>query len=451
MNKVQINDCQNKPLKDKSSSECLKTAIGALKRECDENSLNIIRLWGTSSGREVECPISLNFDYDGDPVLCASHYIGEYTYDGVDIEIKPRFGNRIVNYLFQYALEIFMPNAEASMGPETNLQTLLLPILWVALLKKSITYGRITKNYIKVSVNQKNFRGRLNVKKQIKYNIVDQSKFYCTYNKLTPDTTINRTIRACYNILSKDGKFSRYLLSQTDIRMFDEFLESHNVRNTVTLKEIEEIRYTKMNFVYHPLMELSKFIIKRHSREIQKEDKVKGQSFFVDMAELWEMYLLKLLQSGLPEYNVYSPNLTGNIELLGNGRQIRPDIIIEKDGKVVMIIDAKWKSYSELGRMETPNGVSREDLYQMVTYIHHYSKDNENIVGIFVSPGDRPDDIYSFKTWPEQRIGLINMPLDDSIEQISEKEEAFISVIKKSLKEGERLSERLYERLNYPN
>jgi len=432
MHKVTIDDCQYLPLEEKPLIACLK-AIGFLENQFKKNNLDIIGLCGSKKNSETECPLSISYE-DGKPVLYASHYIGEFIYNDVDIIIKPRFGYSVVNYLFQYACEIFMPQGGGQMGDEINFTISLLPILWIALLKNSITYGRITKDYIKVSVNQKNFRGRLNVKKHIKYNIVDQSKFYCTYNKLTPDTTINRTIRACYSILSKDDKFSRYLSFQTDIRMFDEFLESHNVRNAVTLKEIEGIKYTKMNFVYQPLMELSKFIIKRHSREIQKEAQVHGQSFFIDMSELWEMYLLKVLQRGLQGYYVYSPNLTGNIELLDNGRQIRPDIIIEKDEKVVMIIDAKWKSYLELGKTDMPISVSREDLYQMVTYIHHFSNNNENIAGIFVSPAkqEESNNVTFFKNKPKQKIGLINLtlPQDEDTECISKSEEAFLSAIR---------------------
>ena len=61
-------------------------------------------------------------------------------------------------------------------------------------------------------------------------------------------------------------------------------------------------------------------------------------------------------------------------------REIRPDIIIEKNGRKAMIIDAKYKKYSTFGfTSKNFQAVSRDDLYQMIAYLYHYGSNNENL------------------------------------------------------------------------
>ena len=155
-------------------------------------------------------------------------------------------------------------------------------------------------------------------------------------------------------------------------------------------------------------------------------------SYFTAIADLWEMYLLKLLQNNLPsEYVVYSPNVNSNAHLLeGNMREIRPDIMIERDGRVVMIIDAKYKNYNQFGRT-SQYGIQREDLYQMTTYLYHYGNESQPIMGIFTSPVDcAGNDIHTFSENRNHRIGLVNLNIEsavDDVEKLHESDAEYIS------------------------
>ena len=206
------------------------------------------------------------------------------------------------------------------------------------------------------------------------------------------------------------------------------------------IHEIDNIRYTRLNAPYKPVMELCRTILSNHIAESSKDNsKYNGASYFIDIADLWELYLLQLLQNNLPaEYYVYSPNSGFGDSLLDGGmREIRPDIIIEKDNRVIMIIDAKYKNYSKLG-YTSADGVKREDLYQMTTYLHHYGNDETGIAGIFTAPVACSDnDIHSYSQKKNHRIGLVNLNIvaaDDNIELLHENENAYIDKIKRILK-----------------
>jgi 5-methylcytosine-specific restriction endonuclease McrBC regulatory subunit McrC len=104
-----------------------------------------------------------------------------------------------------------------------------------------------------------------------------------------------------------------------------------------------------------------------------------------------------------------------------------------------MILDAKYKRYKTLGRTaQDPFSVSREDLYQMTTYLYHYAKGDEPICGIFVSPANYNvnEEPLCLEHNPRHRIGLVNMEIDaveDDLNVLQQKEQEFVGRIGKIL------------------
>jgi 5-methylcytosine-specific restriction endonuclease McrBC regulatory subunit McrC len=80
-----------------------------------------------------------------------------------------------------------------------------MAILWKTSLEKALTKSQISKEYQDIENNIRIFKGKLKIPKQIKRNLVDESRFYCQYRKLSMNTTINRTIRYLYDLLLKKG------------------------------------------------------------------------------------------------------------------------------------------------------------------------------------------------------------------------------------------------------
>lgn len=413
-------DCEN--------SSVFMQIIDDLHEQFDNNTIDIICLQSYNSRVNIECPVSykiksyktlyrsLTADHCE---YFTSHYIGRYSKDGYSIIINPRFGN-LFNYLMSYATNLYLPNGESDVSNNTkNNSYWLIAILWRAMLNKALTKGQIPKEYQTITKNQKHYRGHLAINKHIHANLYDATKFYCSYKKLSMDNTINRTIRTIYGLLKREGLSSII----GEFEAYDKYLLSMGVNHEINdTQEIDNINYTRLSSPYKPVMELSRIILTNYNTKSSNENVSQcGVSFFVDIAELWEMYLLKLLQNNLSsEYNVYSPNYNyGDTLLEGHMREIRPDIIIEKNKNVIMIIDAKYKKYECIGKT-AKNGIQREDLYQMTTYIYHYSKKNQNIVGLFTAPiKGIDDDIHTFSENKNQRIGLVNMNIVDAENDIS--------------------------------
>ena len=420
--------------------------VDRLQHQIAAGQLEIVNLQTYNPRSEIESPVwyeikSYSEKKSGYKVVneCqfySSHYIGRYSHEGYAIIINPRFGN-IFNYLVSYASNIYIPYGESEISFNSqNNSYWLIALLWKAMLNRALTTGQIPKEYITVTKNQKNYHGRLTIAKHIRANLCDATRFYCSYKKLSMDNTINRVIRSIYIILKSKGLSSLV----AEFEAYDKYLCSMGVgAEVVDIHEIDDIRYTRLSAPYKPVMELSRTILANHKAESSNDKSVNSDvSYFIDIADLWEMYLLKLLQNNLPsDYYVYSPNTGFGDSLLEGGmREIRPDIIIEKNGRVLMIIDAKYKDYTQFGKSAL-FGVNREDLYQMTTYLHHYGKEDQSIIGLFTSPFPcSEDDVHAYSHNKNHRIGLVNLDIvsvDDNIELLHKNEQVYLDNITKIL------------------
>lgn len=371
-----------------------------------------------------------------------SHYMGFYSTvinnEIVNIRISPRFGVGIFNYLISFAYGIYFPKGFSNSSSINSDYLWLITLMWKATLEKALTKSQIPKEYQKQSKNLETYKGQLNVAKHLHHNLFDKSKFYCDYRKLTMNTLINQTIRYTYKLLEKKG----YANLLKDISEYEQMLQSFGVENQKpTLQMIKNISYSKLNISYKKVMELSGLIIKNESKSSNKSFKNDSFSYFLDIAEVWENYLLKLLEKNLLEYTIYSPNEKGGVSLFTDGsREIRPDIIIEKDNRVVAVLDAKYKHYNKIGKYAgIDKSVSRDDLYQMATYLYYYGNKNENIVGLFISPIEQSEEnIKILNNSSNHQIGVVNLNIEQfnsencgfSMKKVKELEEVFIKKIK---------------------
>lgn len=354
-----------------------------------------------------------------DACFSVSHFIGTYSTkvggEAITLRLQPRWGSGMLSYLLQYTTGIYQPpNAAAPTQTEKDGATWLLVMLWKSLFNQALRRYHIPKEYRVRKTNNRFFRGRLDVPRQIRENVVDQSRFACLDAPLTMDTPISRTIRQVIRLLSKAGAYPALM---RDLAGYEERLAAFGVSaQGVRPEEIAKIRYTRFSIGYRPLMQASVALLRRfggghdHTGSPLQET----PSYLIDLAELWENYLLAVLGRHLPtRYRVFSPNHRGGEWLLaGERRQIRPDLLIEREGHVVAVLDAKFKNDTQVGRYEK-DGISREDLYQMGTYLYHYGREDHPLLGLFITPvrGAPQGDVAALSRHPQHRLGVLTFDI----------------------------------------
>ncbi len=388
-----------------------------------------------------------------------SHYVGQACVavgnDIVRFRIEPRMAKPVWRQMLRRASCVYLPERLHSRGMESGKDDSewLLLLMWRDAFERAMKLVSVPKAYVWRNSNLRCFKGRLDVSQHLKNNIADQSRFYCTYKPLTFDNTINRTIRMVYRLLSNSALPVKSYLS---IAEHDARLASFGVGNDgVTLRDIDAVSYTRHTEPYRAVMNLSKVILRGYGAG-EVEGAGNGPAYFVDVAEIWENYLLSALKKHIPEYRFESPNEMGrNDWLLEGSRRVRPDFMVyDKSGRLIAIMDAKYKHVDQIGiTSKDANAVSRDDLYQMATYLYRYGDPSEGIAGIFLTPfsvhGEQP---LKAMAWHDRSVkhymtvcGFPMQQIDDQYKAVDWSTAAGKEVYKQVLKEFHTLEEQFCE------
>jgi len=158
----------------------------------------------------------------------------------------------------------------------------------------------------------------------------------------------------------------------------------------------------------------------------------------VDVAELFEIYMRKLLQKEFKDWSVTSQK----IELYKDkffARKIIPDIVMSSGDKA-LVFDTKYKRMNMQGKDQYGLGdVDRNDFFQINTYMSYYQNQGKNVIaGGLLYPMNKfsKDKCHSYSWFGNLNtkfivdgIELANLN-ESSIDEIKIKENEFISRIK---------------------
>ena len=153
------------------------------------------------------------------------------------------------------------------------------------------------------------------------------------------------------------------------------------------------MRYTPITRPFKQAAELSWRIAKLRGL-IASSEEGHAEGLLLDVAELWELFVLNCVRRAAVGADVeHGTTAASNERLLrseadtgGMGR-LKPDILVRRTGRLVAIIDAKYKRL--VNTRERPDGVDPADLYQLVAYLSRFTPGG-TAPGALVYPHD-PD------------------------------------------------------------
>ena len=275
------------------------------------------------------------------------------------------------DFFVQYMLQkVFLINLFDWEPHISNGELDLLMFVFPKLLKKALAQG-LYRQYQTFNRNDANVKGVIDVSRHIKQNMPFGGKIAYNSRERTFDNCVTELIRHTIEAI-KTKLFGNQLLHSDDEtkKCVQEILEStpnydiHN-REKVIAQNLKPITHPYFT-AYKPLQKLCLAIL-RHKKIGFGNEKNKAYGILFDGAWLWEEYLATIL---VPDGFKHPRNKEsrGGIRMFSNEsdennfdknyRRIYPDFYKPDE----CIFDAKYK------RLQ--NGVSREDLYQIVTYMH---------------------------------------------------------------------------------
>lgn len=304
----------------------------------------------------------------------------------VQLEISSRFSKSENDFFLHYMLgkvfceNLFSLNYDASSGNVFDLLCFMFPLV----LKNAVRQG-IFKTYRTFERNDANVKGSLNLSRHIRQNVPFGGKI--AYNERTQvfDNPLTELVRHTIefirtkpfgkSILNSDSESKSAVSQIVEFTQNYSFHERHKIISE-NAKPVSHPFFTK----WKPLQKICLAIL-NHSKINYHSGEKSVCGLLFDGAWLWEEYLntiLRPLGFEHPENKKHKGGLrmfaNDNDELTFDKdfRRIYPDFY-KKDEYV---LDAKYKRLL--------NGVSREDLYQVVAYMHTM----KIVRGGFIFPDD---------------------------------------------------------------
>lgn len=221
-------------------------------------------------------------------------------------------------------------------------------------------------------------RGRLDVNRQFTINAVRPNRLSCLFDVLSHDIALMQVMAATVVFLAKRTRVPAIRRSLDELRF---------VLSDVTLLPPKTlpwsaVRLDRTSRDWESLFRLASLLMGREWQATGYDSAGHaGTSLLFPMERLFEDAVAALLRLAMAGSGIEVVAQGGLKHCLGEWRQdtacegrlfqTRPDLLLKRRGKVIAVIDTKWKRLSA-DPLDRKYGVSQADVYQMMAYARLY-------------------------------------------------------------------------------
>ena len=361
----------------------------------------------TISKNEDDLIISIK--KDGENYLAQTgNYVGKFKWEGLEIDIKSRFSNTFLERMLNFANDIFLDDVSITdnkIDKDFDISKYIIYYMFVQNLEKAFLLG-LPKAYKSIEHHEMKLKGKIDINKFIKYDIPFQGKISSVSREQKEIQEIIDVLYKAVKIIDKNNK--AFLKNIAHIKTHLKQYKSNNyVSNETINKALKSKALQNPIFApYKKVLEYARFIINGNNIEEKNDGKQETFGFIINVAELFEIYITKLLQKEFSDWYVESPHLRLD-ERFGKtylySRKIIPDIVMTKN-KDVIVFDTKYKKMNFNYVKGNGVDVDRNDFFQINTYMSYYQNQNYNVkIGGLLYPIEKSfkenKDICHSQTW----------------------------------------------------
>lgn len=318
----------------------------------------------------------------------AGRLVGESTfaYQGKQykIVIKPRFGELFLFRMLEEIFNVKLAETNTSLKRNNDFQFLikkLISFLWLNMLAKANKHGLPRNSISKVHKGQ-TVRGRINIPRTVK-SYYTTAEIVSNYREKESNETISQILSQAYSILLRNYSLGTFNFPSNANDIINQLGASQSSVRRITQHEFNSIKYKDIYQTFKPVVDFSWDIIQKKTvaNNLQPDESQEGYSFFIDIAEIWELYLKSLLKR---HFQPKGWSIQNNKQLTYAGkyfqRNLIPDIVLQK-GNDILVFDAKYKrNYFE------SYDIDRNDYFQIHTYINFFQQNKNVIIGGLLYP-----------------------------------------------------------------
>ena len=250
------------------------------------------------------------------------------------------------------------------------------------ILKKGLIYS-----YINKSENILYFKGKLDLPNHIKHNIIE-NRFFMNFDEFSINSMENCLLKLA---LEKIKNISSDMENKAKIYQLLVHFDDIQTSGMIPAHLFRKLLIDRKNGFYKKSLDLAKFFLLDESPySVFYNDEREITGVFFPMETIYESYIANKLKQLISKeysdkfsikiqdssYKVFNKCEVDKNEVKKNITcfKLKPDIVLENENEII-ILDTKWK---ELKNPEKKEGtynfdISKEDIYQMITYIHVYN------------------------------------------------------------------------------
>lgn len=307
----------------------------------------------------------------------AGRYIGELSFEGRRLVIEPRLGTRVIEQWLSQALNLLvLPHSSRALKSESFI-ALLMAAVWSQRLALASRHGPPA---FRRDHEEQGFyvRGRLDVRRTARLRGAGSPHVAYVRRFRDLDNDVSRTLVAAERTLTHHIGHDHWHTPRVT-EVLPQLRAAVGARPRLPgERDLRRIRYTPITRPFKQAADLSWRIAKLRGF-IASSEEGQAEGLLLDVAELWELFVLNCLRRAVPELEVDHGTTSASHERLLHSQaddtvrmgRLKPDILVRRAGQVVAVIDAKYKRL--VNTQERQEGVDRGDLYQLVSYLARFA------------------------------------------------------------------------------
>ena len=331
-----------------------------------------------------EDDLIISIKKDGENYLAQTgNYVGKFVWQGLEIDIKSRFSNTFLERMLNFANDIFLDDVSITgnkVDKDFDISKYIIYYMFIQNLEKAFLLG-LPKAYKSIEHHEMKLKGKIDINKFIKYDIPFQGKISSVSREQKEIQEIIDVLYKAVKIIDKNNK--AFLKNISHIKTHLKQYKSNNYVSNETINRALKSKALQ-NPIFAPykkVLEYARFIINGNNIEEKNDGAQETFGFIINVAELFEIYITKLLQKEFSDWYVESPHLRLD-EKFGKtylySRKIIPDIVMTKN-KDVIVFDTKYKKMNFNYIKGNSVDVDRNDFFQINTYMSYYQNQDFNV------------------------------------------------------------------------
>lgn len=297
-------------------------------------------------------------------------YAGVLFYKGCKINITTKYGDAFLKRMLNFVNDIYIDNEQVNATKdETENQFLfIIAYLFIQSLEKAAVLG-LPQQYKKHQERSHKVRGSIDFNDFLKRDIPFQGKLTSTFRErmYVQDIVdvLYLALRKLERVFGKEIHSRLFGLTQLLKQQYSGRFVSYE---TIQKAKIHQAINNPMYSGFKKVLEYAEIILldKDLMPENEKQQ-LATTGYLFDIAELFELYLEKLLSRNFPDWSVSGQEEIPLYQLKFYKRPMFPDLVMKHETGKVVVFDAKFK------KMEMQNmDVDRADLHQIHSYSGYY-------------------------------------------------------------------------------